>query len=156
MDDLRTTERAAIQTHAEEIAEAKADRTAKSKQRGECRATLKQLDETAAEASDADTKKATAIRKEHKQTLHKCIDAGVAERVQRLNAAVSNKDTQQLWMKITASIEAGFVEHFQLKGAQSGQDQRQKQGQDHAQHARPCTQDRHGRTPSQRNCGEQA
>ena len=67
LDDLRTTERAAIQTHADEIAEAKAERAAKSKQRGECRATLKQLDDTAAEANEADTKKAAAIRKEHKR-----------------------------------------------------------------------------------------
>ena len=67
LDDLRTTERAAIQTHGEEVAGAKANRAATSKRRGECRATLKRLDETAAEADDADIKKEAAIRKEHKQ-----------------------------------------------------------------------------------------
>ena len=42
------------------------------------------------------------------------MDEEVAERVQRLKDAVASKDTQRLWMLITAAIEAGFVKHFQL------------------------------------------
>ena len=55
------------------------------------------------------------------------MGAEIAERVQRLQAAVSTKHTQQLWVLIAASVEVGFVEHFQLKGAHADKMKKQKQ-----------------------------
>ena len=48
------------------------------------------------------------------------MDEAVAERVQRLNDAVTNRDTERLWMLTTAAIEAGFITHFKRSGPQAG------------------------------------
>ena len=44
------------------------------------------------------------------------MDLQLATGVQRLRKAVADTDTQQLWILVTAAIEAGFVDYFSLKG----------------------------------------
>ena len=44
------------------------------------------------------------------------MNVQLATRIQRLRCAVATKDTQQLWILITAAIVAGFVGDFSLKG----------------------------------------
>lgn len=68
---------------------------------------------------DTDPPPENKIRNQHKKALHNAMDVHLATRTQRLKNAVANKDTQQMWILITASIEAGFVDYFSLTGKEA-------------------------------------
>ena len=59
------------------------------------------------------------IRKKHKKALHQKMDTQIESRLQRMKKAIRDKDTQQLWILITAAIEAAYVDYFKLKGKEA-------------------------------------
>lgn len=132
LEVIRDAESTQVYLHKEHVSElqvrindAKAEQQALKNKLNDLNANLDEEDKpTAAE---------TSIRKNHRESFHACMNEALAERVQRLNDAVVCRDTEQLWMLITAAIEAGFFKHLNLSGTHADKMKRQKQREDCAQ-----------------------